>query len=202
MTIPYKNDAKREQFFFIALAFSICRMFFHHYYTFHFYPVDYVSKGRVVVVDQSWRLGLVCHLIHWKIHGFAHTHFHSVSICDWYCITRIFFIVSMQWKLLQRHLISTVISWIHDRLYFVILTIAQFVWLQGMGAPHPSAAVPPPSASHDRGWIGILLGILAVLVLIIIVIVLLFYLRFATLIMLSLMPIPSSHAMRSCHSMP
>ncbi|KAL9958736.1 hypothetical protein ACROYT_G035791 [Oculina patagonica] len=48
---------------------------------------------------------------------------------------------------------------------------------KGVGAPHPSAAVPSPAASHDRSWIGILLGILAVLVLIIIVIVLLFYWR-------------------------
>ena len=61
---------------------------------------------------------------------------------------------------------------------FVFLTFVKFVSLQGIGAPHPSAAVPPPVASHDRGWIGILLGILAVLVLIIIVIVLLFYLRY------------------------
>ena len=62
---------------------------------------------------------------------------------------------------------------------FCFLTIVKFVSMQGKGAPHPSAAVPPPVASHDRGWIGILLGILAVLVLIILVIVLLFYLRYA-----------------------
>jgi len=61
---------------------------------------------------------------------------------------------------------------------FVSLTIVKCVSLQGIGAPHPSAAVPPPMASHDRGWIGILLGVLAVLVLVIIVIVLLFYLRY------------------------
>ena len=70
------------------------------------------------------------------------------------------------------------------------LTIVKFVLLQGKGAPHPSAAVPPPVASHDRGWIGILLGILAVLVLIILLIVLLFYLRYALPTMPSLMYMP------------
>lgn len=48
---------------------------------------------------------------------------------------------------------------------------------KGIGTPHPSASVPSPGGGHDRSWIGILVGILAVLVLIIIVIVLLFYWR-------------------------
>lgn len=84
---------------------------------------------------------------------------------------------------------------------FISLTIVKFVLLQGKGVPHPSAAVPPPAASHDRGWIGILLGILAVLVLIILVIVLLFYLRYVLSIMTYLMAIPG-HAMPFSHAMP
>ncbi|PFX18444.1 Brain-specific angiogenesis inhibitor 3 [Stylophora pistillata] len=48
---------------------------------------------------------------------------------------------------------------------------------KGIGTPHPSASVPSPGSSHDRSWIGILVGILAVLVLIIIVVVFLFYWR-------------------------
>ena len=84
---------------------------------------------------------------------------------------------------------------------FIFLTIVKFVSLQGKGVPHPSAAVPPPATSHDRGWIGILLGILAVLVLIILVIVLLFYLRYALLTMPSLMAMPG-HAMPFSHAMP
>ena len=50
--------------------------------------------------------------------------------------------------------------------------------MQGVGAPHPSAAVPSAGSSKDRSWIGILLGILFLLVFIIVVLLLLFYWRY------------------------
>ena len=50
--------------------------------------------------------------------------------------------------------------------------------MQGVGAPHPSAAVPSAGSSKDRSWIGILLGILFLLLFIIVVLLLLFYWRY------------------------